>query len=159
MVLSTLRVRMVHLGLKWPLTLNLKTVLCSLTNEWQNNILWLIKFNTHHPEERSVSQGLVLFDGRQDAEDQTGQNYEEPVGESRTNIIHPSIHDLLLLGGWVVALPIDPGGYWGVPRPDGQCSSLQWVLGLPRGLLPVDVPRTLQSKAPRGNPNQMPEPP
>ncbi len=38
-----------------------------------------IKFNTHHPKECFVSQGLVLFNGGQNAEDQTGQNYEEPA--------------------------------------------------------------------------------
>lgn len=37
--------------------------------------------NTHHPEECCVSQSLVLVDGRQNAEDQTGQNYEKPVGD------------------------------------------------------------------------------
>lgn len=38
----------------------------------------MIKSSTHHPEERRVSQRLVLVDGGQDAEDETGQNDEEP---------------------------------------------------------------------------------
>lgn len=33
---------------------------------------------THHPEERRVSEGLVLVDGGEDAEDEACQNNEEP---------------------------------------------------------------------------------
>lgn len=38
------------------------------------------KLKTHHPEECCLRQGLVLVDGGEDAEDQTGQNHEEPAG-------------------------------------------------------------------------------
>lgn len=44
--------------------------------------LYWTKFNTHHPEESCVSEVLVLVNGREHAEDQTGQNNEKP-GEGR----------------------------------------------------------------------------
>lgn len=47
----------------------------------------LIKFNTHHPEECCVSQGLVLIDGGQNAENQTGQNYEKPARNKADHIL------------------------------------------------------------------------
>lgn len=40
--------------------------------------------NTHHPEKCCVSQVLVLVNGREDTQDQTGQNYKKPAGEKNT---------------------------------------------------------------------------
>lgn len=41
------------------------------------------QINTHHPEKCCVCQVLVLVNGREDTQDQTGQYYEKPAGEKK----------------------------------------------------------------------------
>lgn len=59
---------------------------------------------THHPEERGVSEGLVLVDGGEDAEDETRQNNEEPEeGQKYTE------HQFLLPKPQIYLKSKDPG--------------------------------------------------
>lgn len=46
-----------------------------------------LKFNTHHPEECCVRQGLVLLNGRENTEDQTRQNYQKSGENEREHML------------------------------------------------------------------------
>lgn len=63
----------------------------------ENVVASLRGLETHHPEERGVSEGLVLVDGGEDAEDETCQNNEEPeegqkYSEHQFLLPNPQIH-------------------------------------------------------------------